>query len=71
MEGNKDTSSVGVEDNVAAAAPSSSSPPRASLVELAVKFLNNPRVWERPMEDKKAFLRKKGDDGYALCNGLI
>jgi hypothetical protein len=34
--------------------------PRPNLVDLAVKFLNNPRVWERPMEDKKMFLRKKG-----------
>lgn len=33
---------------------------RQNLVDLAVKFLNNPRVWEKPMEDKKAFLRKKG-----------
>ena len=34
--------------------------PRSNMVDLAVKFLNNPRVWERSMEDKKAFLRKKG-----------
>lgn len=33
---------------------------RPNLMDLAVKFLNNPRVLERPMEDKRAFLRKKG-----------
>ncbi len=46
--------------------PPSPAPPegnvtnRSSLVELAVKFLNNPRVVDKPMEEKKAFLRKKG-----------
>ncbi len=36
---------------------------RQNLVDLAVKFLSNPRVMERPMEDKRAFLRKKGAGG--------
>lgn len=40
--------------------PQDPPPPRQNLVELAVKFLNNPRVAERSMEDKKAFLKKKG-----------
>jgi len=47
-----------------AASSSSSSPDprkiRQHLVDLAVKFLNNPRVSDKPMEDKKNFLRKKG-----------
>ncbi len=34
---------------------------RASLVDLAVKFLTNPRVTGSPMDQKRAFLTKKGD----------
>ncbi len=34
---------------------------RANLVDLAVKFLSNPRVTGRPMNQKRAFLTKKGD----------
>lgn len=45
---------------------------RHNLVELAVKFLKNPKVWERPMEDKKAFLRKKGQKVTCVwLQGLI
>ena len=33
---------------------------RPNLVELAIKFLNNPKVSERPMTARKAFLKKKG-----------
>ncbi|XP_064385091.1 peroxisomal membrane protein PEX14-like [Halichondria panicea] len=33
---------------------------RASLVDLAVKFLTNPRVTGSPMDQKRAFLTKKG-----------
>lgn len=39
---------------------SSDSHLRQNLVELAVKFLNNSRVQDSPMEQKKAFLKKKG-----------
>ena len=39
---------------------SSHQPMRSNLVDLAVKFLNNPRVIEKPAEEKKSFLRKKG-----------
>lgn len=42
---------------------------RPNLVELAVKFLGNPKVWERPMEDKRAFLMKKGQFCKSLCVG--
>lgn len=41
-------------------------PPRQNLVELAVKFLNNPRVAERSMQDKKAFLKKKGSIPFGI-----
>jgi peroxin-14 len=34
--------------------------PRENLVDVAVKFLNNPRVIGSPLEQKKAFLQKKG-----------
>lgn len=34
---------------------------RQNLVDLAMKFLNNPRVMSYPLEEKKAFLRKKGE----------
>ncbi len=34
---------------------------RANLVDLAVKFLSNPRVAGSPMDQKRAFLQKKGD----------
>ena len=37
---------------------------RSNLVDLAVKFLNNPRVVDRPVEEKRAFLRKKGNTLY-------
>lgn len=33
---------------------------RRNLVDLAMKFLNNPRVMSHPLEARKAFLRKKG-----------
>ena len=33
---------------------------RQNLVDLAVKFLSNPRVMERSVDEKRAFLRKKG-----------
>ncbi|KAL5490926.1 hypothetical protein EMCRGX_G016129 [Ephydatia muelleri] len=33
---------------------------RKELVDLAVKFLNNPRVAGSPLETKQAFLKKKG-----------
>ena len=33
---------------------------RTNLVELAVKFLTNPRVTDSPMDQKKAFLKNKG-----------
>ena len=33
---------------------------RDNLVELAVKFLSNPRVMSSLMDQKKAFLKKKG-----------
>ena len=54
--------------------PPANPPPRQNLVELAVKFLNNPRVAERPLEDKKAFLRKKGTNNssqYILTNYAV
>ena len=41
-----------------ATSPVSSS--KQELTDLAVKFLNNPRVMSHPLEAKKAFLRKKG-----------
>ena len=33
---------------------------RANLVDLAVKFLTNPRVTDSPLDQKKAFLKNKG-----------
>jgi len=32
-------------------------------VEVAVKFLNNPRVKDSDLSTKKAFLKKKGEKG--------
>ena len=34
--------------------------PRLPQVDLAVKFLTNPRVQDSPMAQKRAFLEKKG-----------
>lgn len=49
-----------VEGKKAAGPPQPPPSLRQNMVELAVKFLSNPRVADRAMEDKKAFLKKKG-----------
>ena len=43
------------------APPSPREESRSNLVDLAVKFLSNPRVTGSPMEQKRAFLKKKGE----------
>lgn len=63
-------------DGAASVAISTVAPPaalRKNLVDVAVKFLNNPRVVDmcRSIEEKRAFLQKKGlktvDQGLGLC----
>ena len=44
---------------------------RGSLVDLAVKFLNNPRVFDKPLEDKKIFLTKKGSQSLVKSQLLL
>ena len=38
-------------------------------IDVAVKFLNNPRVVGSPLDQKKAFLKKKGE--FLLCRLIL
>ena len=52
------------QSNKEAAPPSPREELRSNLVDLAVKFLSNPRVTGSPMDQKRAFLKKKGEHSY-------